>query len=384
MNTALEDTKVQASMSRLISHSNVSEMDMSSAPSTIAKTARLCAQSFVRIQSTHSLDPWSEHELEDQLGRFKIWSGSIGVFAADTASADFRLKDDQDVKDVLISMITCLREQVEKLGQPSLLPSLPEEQTQENNEPASSGSPVSSTASSSSWKLSSDSDSAANTKSVHPDVQHQSSGLTQITDIVNRLYRLSAVIRKPVSLSEHARVTQYIDKTKDNLDLEDFESYVKWQIRLWYPETTVKLIDRLSDAVVLRRKKLLYRERHQQKLNEGTEDWFIERNTESIYLGSKAGRIETPNVALASRPQSRMPKKVAFSATKASSIDGQALPTYEKSVALSGVTKSAIARRERLDIPAPPKARVGRETKCPYCSKFLTREQLKKDQWTSV
>lgn len=357
---------------------------MSTAPPTIAKIARLCAQSFVRIQSTHSLDPWSKHELEDQLGRFNIWSGSLGVFAADTASADFRLKDDQDVKDVLISMITCLRKQVEQLGQPSLLPSLLEEQIQENNEPASSGSPVSSTTSSSSWELSSDPDSATNIKSIYGDVQHQSSGLTQITDIMDRLYRLSAVIRKPVSLSEHTRVAQYIEKNKDNLDLEDFESYVKWQIRRWYPETTVKLIDRLSDAVVLRRRKLLYRERHQQKLNEGTEDWFIERNPESVYLGSKAGRIGTSNVALASGPPARMRKTVAFSDTKSSSIDGQALPAYEKSVALSGITKFAVDRRQQLDIPAPPKPRAGREAKCPYCSKFLTNEELKKDLWTLV
>lgn len=355
---------------------------MSSAP-TIVETARLCAQSFVRIQSIHSLDPRSESEFEDQLGRFKIWAGSLGVFAADTASADFRLKDDQDIKDVMISMITCLREQVEHLGQPSPLPTLLEEQTQDKNEPASSGSPVSLTASSSSWELSSDSDSAINTECVPRNLPRRNNGLTQITDIVNRLYRFSTVIRKPASLSEHARIAQYIEKTKDNLDLEDFESYVKWQIRQWCPETTVELIDRLSDAVVLKRKRLLYRKQHQEKLNEGTEDWFITRNPESIYLDSDKP-FKVQDAGLAHRPPAKMRRSVALSATKASSVDGQAVRAYEKSVALSKITKSAIVGREKLDIPAPPKPRGGMEAQCPYCSKFLAKEQLESAQWTSV
>ena len=361
---------------------------VSRAPATVVEAVRLCAQSFVRIQSIHSLDPQSEHEFEDQLGRFKIWAGNLGVFAADTASADFRLKENQDVKDVLINMLTRLREQVEQLGQPSVLSTLPEEQVHHENKPEPPESHGSSTASSSSWKLSSDSDSATNTRSVPSDPQRRYGGLTEIIDIINRLYRLSAVIRKPVSLSEHARVAEYIEKTKNSLDLEDFESYVKWQIRLWYPDTTVELIDRLSDTVVLRRKKLLYRERHQQKLNEGTEDWFILRNPESVYDESQKsftpGRIEFLDVGLVQGPAARVRKSVAFSATKASSIDHQAIATYAKSVALSGVTKPAIARREQLDVPAPPKPQSGLKAKCPYCSKFLTKKELKKAQWTSV
>ena len=362
---------------------------VSKAPATVVEAASLCAQSFAQIhstlQSTHLLDPQSECEFKDQLGRFKIWAGNLGVFATDTTSVDFRLKDNQDVKDVLINMLTRLRKQVEQLGQPSVLPTLPEEQVHHENKPEPPESQGSSTASSSSWKLSSDSDSAASTRSVPSDPQRRYGSLTEIVDIVNRLYRIYAVIRKPVSLSEHARVAEY---TKNSLDLEDFESYVKWQIRLWYPDTTVELIDRLSDTVVLRRKKLLYRERHQQKLNEGTEDWFNLRNPESIYDESQKpftpGQIEFLHVGSVQGPTARVRKSVAFSATKASTIDHLAISAYAKSVAISGVTKSAVARREQLDVPAPPKPQSGLKAKCPYCSKFLTKEESKKARWTSV
>lgn len=201
-------------------------------PATIAEAARLCAQSFVQIRSAaHLLQPLTEHELDDQLGRFEIWAGNLGVFALDTASADFRLKDDQDVKDVMINMLTRLVEKVEQLhGQPSLLPSLLEEPVEHNDNPESLELPDSSVSSSSSWKLSSNSDKASQPDRASSDPQRRFGGLTEIVDIIDRLYRLSAIVRKPTSLSEHVRANKFIEKTKNSLDLEGFESYIKWQI----------------------------------------------------------------------------------------------------------------------------------------------------------
>lgn len=351
-------------------------------PTTIVEAARLCAQSFVQLQlDAHLVQPLSESEFEDQLGRFKIWAGHLGVFAADTASADFRLKDDQDVKDIIINMLTRLTKEVEKLHrQPPLFPTLLEEPLEQNDKPESSELPGSSVSSSSSWKLSSNSDTASQPERARSDPQRRCGGLIEIVDIIDRLYRLSAIVRKQTSLSEHARVNKFIERTKDSLDLEDFESYVKWQIGLWCPEATVTLVDRLSNMVVLRRKKLLYRESHQQKLNEGTEDWFIPRNPESVY--QKASRVKFQDVASTKRPPAMLQIRAVPSATKASSFDRQ--QTYEKSIARSTITKSAINRRERLDAPPPPRPQFGLEAKCPYCSKFLTKAELKKDRWMSV
>lgn len=351
-------------------------------PTTIVEAARLCAQSFVHLQSTpHLLQPLSESEFEDQLGRFKIWLGNLGVFAADTASADFRLKDDQDVKDVIINMLTRLNKEVEKLhGQPSLFSSLLGEPVEHNDKPESSELPGSSVSSSLSWRLSSNSDTTSQPERAGPDLKRRCGGLIEIVDIIDRLYRISAIVRKPSSLSEHARVNKFIERTKNSLNLEDFESYVKWQIGFWCPEATVTLVDRLSHIVVLRRKKLLYRERHQQKLNEGTEDWFIPRNPESVY--QKASRVKFQDVASTKRPPAMAKIRAVLSATKASSFDRQ--ETYEKSIARSTITNFEVNRRERLDCPPPPRPQLGLEAKCPYCSKFLTKAELKKDRWMSV
>lgn len=155
-------------------------------PTTIVEAARLCAQSFVQLPlAAHLLQPLSESDFEDQLGRFKIWAGNLGVFAADTASADFRLKDDQDVKDVIINMLARLTKEVEKLhGQPSLFPSLLEEPLEHNDKPEPLELPGSSVASSSSWELSSNSDTASQPERARLDSQRRCGGLIEIVDIM--------------------------------------------------------------------------------------------------------------------------------------------------------------------------------------------------------
>lgn len=350
-------------------------------PPTIVEAARLCAKFFVKLQlAANLLAPLSQSEFEDQLGRFKIWAGNLGVFAADTASADFRLKDDQDVKDVIISMLTRLTRELEWLHGQTSLPYDLLEPEEHKDKPESSELPGSSASSSSSWKLSATSDTGSHPERARPDPQRRFGGLIEIVVIIDRLYRLSATVQKPTSLSEHARVNEFIEKTKNSPDLKDFESYVRWQIGLWCPEATVTLVDRLSDMVVLRRKKLLYRAHNQEKLNESTEDWSIPRNSESVY--QKASTIKFQDVASKKSPPAMLQMRAVLSTTKASSFDRQ--QTYEKSIARSTFTKSAISRLERLVAPPPPKPQLGLEPKCPYCSKFLTKAEIKKDQWMPV
>lgn len=234
-------------------------------------------------------------------------------------------------------MLTWLTKEIEKLhGKPTIFPSLLEEPGEHDVE--LSELPGSSVSSSSSWKLSSDLDTEGQPESGRSNPQRHSGGLIEIVDIIDRLYQFSAIIRKPTLLSKHARVNEFIERSKDSQDLKDFESYVRWQIGLWYPEATVTLVYRLSDMVVLRRKKLLYRERHQQKLNEGTEDWFIPRNLESVY--QKVSRGEFQGVVSTNRTPAMLQTKAVLSMTKASSFDRQ--QTYEKSIARSTITKSAI------------------------------------------
>jgi hypothetical protein len=68
-----------------------------------------------------------------------------------------------------------------------------------------------------------------------------------------------------------------------------------------------------------------------------------------------------------------------------------ALPSYPKSVAMSAITKSAITRRDELDIPpAPDPGRAGlKETICPYCfhplgEQIIGQERKQQMHWRYV
>ncbi|KAL9116855.1 MAG: hypothetical protein Q9187_006613 [Circinaria calcarea] len=350
---------------------------------SVLSIARQCAALFGRALSSQSLGKQTRIDLENQLGRFKIWAGNIGVFAARSASLDYRLRNDQDIKEIMVQMLTRLWRTIEQL----INPPLAEIQTSEDSECNQSDS----SGSSSSLVVSLDADSEAPPGQLEdhsPDRQIQT-----VDSIITRLYRLSAIIRKPTSFSENAKVTKFIDKAHDGGDMEEYVSHIRWQIQFRFPDTSPVLAERLVNAVVFRRKKLMYRERHQYKLNQGVDDAFgldvlvlnsldgpITRGRDAI----KVPRHSSPFLKVAATVKSSS-QTVPFSATQASSVNRQGLASYAKSSALSGITKSAVARRDQLDVPPPPRPESEtEEAVCPYCFEIVDKGKMVRAQWTSV
>ena len=352
-------------------------------------TAKQCVALFGRGLLSPSTNRQSSTDLENQLGRFKIWAGNIGVFAAGNASLDFRLRNDPDVREVVLRMLTRLRRTIEQFINPSIAEMLVEEE-------GDSDKSNSSTSSSVSLVLSVGGDSQTSSLDGVPDQRQQlaSASRLQIMDsIISRLYRLSAIIRKPISFSENAKVARFIDKDHDRQDMEEYESHIRWQVQFRHPQASQILVDRLVNAVVFRRKKLLYRERHQQKLSQGIDHVFGTDLTVPSDMNALKGYDRNPNqfrgsnsallkVAATMKSSSRT---MPLSATQASSVNRQGLASYAKSFALSGMTKSAIARREELDVPPPPEpTKETAEAICPYCFEIVDKGRMAKARWTSV
>lgn len=354
-----------------------------SSPSLLARGSVLgiskqCAVLFGRGLSSHSLDIQSSINLENQLSRFKIWAGNIGVFAAANASIDFRLRNDPDIKEIMIQMLARLRKSIEQLINPSLA---------ETEAPEDSGSHHSSPSSSSSASLVLSLDATSEPGSI------DQNPIRVIDSVITRLYRLSAVIRKPISFSENSKVSRFIDKVQDKQDMEEYEIHIRWQIEFRHPNASPWLIDRLANAVVFRRKKILYQERHQQKLGQGIDNAFAK---EVLLPGGsdvikptgfntlQIRRHNSPYLKVAATVKSSSPT-IPFSATEASSVNRQGMHSYAKSVAFSGMTRSAIARREQLDVPPPPQPE-GETTEviCPYCFEVVDKGKMARALWTSV
>ena len=77
----------------------------------ISDRAQMCAGLFHKILSAISgreridSDPELSAQIDDQLGRFSIWAGNIGVFAQATASLDYRVRDIPQIKDLIVQQL---------------------------------------------------------------------------------------------------------------------------------------------------------------------------------------------------------------------------------------------------------------------------------------
>jgi hypothetical protein len=138
--------------------------------------------------------------------------------------------------------------------------------------------------------------------------------------------------------------------------------------------------------VIYRRKKMLYHASHQDKLEQGTDEWFSPRNPQSVLdtISPVTGKAEMAEQGkLGTRNKGKNSKKaVTFVETTASVAKKTPLSAYGKSAVLTGVTMSQAARRGQLDIPPIPRPLGPQlsEIKCPYCSHLITEELGKVDE----
>ncbi|KAI9646581.1 hypothetical protein NHQ30_004576 [Ciborinia camelliae] len=166
---------------------------------SIAEIAKNVATVFARGRAKQ-LEPHLRSELENELGRFKIWAGSLGVFAPGQASADYRLRDDGDVKEVVIQMLDRLRQSTKQAMDPPVILE-EEEESEEDND--------SSTSSDESMAISLDKDSDAGPETDDMPTSQTADvvakALSTIKDTITRLNRLSTIIKKP-SLSNEGNM----------------------------------------------------------------------------------------------------------------------------------------------------------------------------------
>ncbi|KLU82102.1 serine/threonine protein kinase [Magnaporthiopsis poae ATCC 64411] len=348
-------------------------------------------------------------ELENILVRFNVWAGNVGVFAPAAASLDSRLRDYPDLAEVILSMLKSLQNNVELSITPPLLEE-PEEMS-DGGPPDQEGTKESvrstdedgSSGSSSSAAISIDSEAEGSDTATHgsPEGTH----IKKANEILDRLYRMVSVIRKPISSGENTKVHQFIAKLRDRgeiKELDDIEDHARSHLEARFKnKISAVLTERLVAAVVFRRMKLLYRQRHQQKLRQGagprTESHFQHpggaastasgwpKHEVEQMLGSVGDSlIQGDRMPIHTNHQAGVAPSKVMSDTDASSINKLRLGNYAKSVALSGITQAAVGRRRRLDVPSPPPSQgAGSEmSECPFCFRMISPEEKEEPRWT--
>ncbi|TGO92413.1 hypothetical protein BPOR_0003g00110 [Botrytis porri] len=350
---------------------------------SIAEIARNVATVFARGRAKQ-LEPHLRSELENELGRFKIWAGNLGVFAPGRASVDYRLRDDADVKEILTQMLDRLRQSTKQAMDPPVILEEAEEESEKDDSSDSS--------SEDSMAISLDNETdAGSEKDDLPSLHSADVGATAlntIKDTITRLYRLSTILKKPSSANENVKVANFIAKDEASAELFEFQTSVRWQIEFRLPDAPPTLLNRLVEATVFRRRKLEYRERHKEKLKQGVErsfasDLVLPLLPKDIVVRPAGAQYATPILRRQTSSARDSVSTMQYSATEASSVNRLKFASYPKSVAISRITNSAVARREQLDIPAPPSKaeNEAKEVVCPYCFRIIDKKDMVQARW---
>jgi hypothetical protein len=210
--------------------------------------------------------------LEDEIGRFRVWSGNLGALQKGHSSLDYRLRDSPLLSSNALKLLKELEENISEAIAIVSGARLPYEQQQE--------------------KLSGDEDDLDDSfysEDEDDDDEEDQEGrpkteleqrFREIVDIIDNLYKLSVRIRQPTLRTRSLKAASYRPKDSETgVDL--FEQYATFDLQ--HTRELVKhlreehgedadvehdaLIERLSRAVTLRRRQFKYWRRRTERFH---------------------------------------------------------------------------------------------------------------------
>lgn len=238
--------------------------------------------------------------------------------------------------------------------------------------------------------------------------------LKQVQQTIDQLSRFTTVLRKPASANENARVRAFMAKnTTEELEFLVFgkmddrsKEHLLWWLSCFFPGLSEIVRERMLDSFVFRQMMLLYRERHQKKLEQGTlsrnrPDALVHQATAhpaTLLSSASADPVDgllvpsnTPGHSQTQRrskattlaPKKQRDSSTVLSSTIASSANPKRFPAYERSVIASTISRAGIERREGLGVPSlllSPEyedavSRKAPEFKCSYCFKNIPLQE---------
>ncbi|KAK2773562.1 hypothetical protein FQN52_004541 [Onygenales sp. PD_12] len=199
--------------------------------STIAESAGKCLKSFNECLAHFSLvPPRQQSGIEDQLGRFSIWTSNIDVFASTRASLDYRLRDVEDVHSLVQGLLWILNEHIQRCL--SHLVSL---------DPSADG---------------------YNQESKISAINSIDAVVTDISREISFLHQLSNTIRKAGSERHNLKAaTSFVIRDEHGNDVGPtfMNHFAMGIIQRKFPGCDKAIQTRLAAAMLLRRKRILYR-----------------------------------------------------------------------------------------------------------------------------
>ncbi|KAK4139976.1 uncharacterized protein C8A04DRAFT_32547, partial [Dichotomopilus funicola] len=290
----------------------------------------------VQSRPQRKLDPDLLVELSNLLTRLRIWAGYVGASAPGQASIDHRLCDDADLTELLTSLFLALKRDIESTINPPLCE---EEDIGSGAEERASFDSSSYSSTTSSLELDSDAEEATQVSNRASHGYY----VQRAANITDRLYRLSASLKKPASSSEN--------------DKETSHRAASGELAQGYEASTAREGSNLQV--------------------QSASTSALAQTGGSPSQGPQNNDTRMPSVHLG-------PQIEGLSGIIPSSVDPQQLRNHARTSPSSKVAQPAFARKKQLDVlrPAGHVDEVAGLVECPYCFRWIKVEETQEPRWT--
>ncbi|CZR60318.1 uncharacterized protein PAC_10214 [Phialocephala subalpina] len=343
---------------------------------TIAGHAAACVRAFDQCLSRDVMPSHDNGWTEDQLAGFNIWVTNLGVFAHGHASVDHRLRDCEDIRNLMLQLLDALRENLlytMKNGTYEHGSSGDESEASEDHSPTSSTS---------SFTFSSISSSKDADDETIPAIILEAR--TEVQDAISRLNRLSTSIRNSGLHYRDLKAATFVDRDEDDDWTAFYARLSTLVVNHKFPDANEVLRLRAAKSLAQRRNQLAYRRRHQQKLARKY------TNDRPLFGGfQQEGKIslEAPKTSPEQKIQAPEPlniKQHVMSNTSASILDPRRFvnrPRSTTSKAPSTVMLGTPSQVAALNFPPEPKLERVDFFECPYCFILCPAKESRGKHW---
>lgn len=211
---------------------------------------------------------------------------------------------------------------------------------------------------------------------------------------IDRLYRLSVAIRRPSIVNQNVKAANFQIKDEEGNECGDaFYNYALEVVAHKCQHADQPLRETLARAITLRRKRFLYRRKHQEKLSFKDESEDEESSPKSIskdegvpitpHRDSPKGPKDTEagKLLAGQRPPPSHTSASMFSKTR---FDRVAI-LDSTSIVTTTVKNAPSEHIGNVQVPPPPKMPSGsKEFECPYCFLVVGISEAKPAQWRYV
>ncbi|CBF78542.1 hypothetical protein AN7362.2 [Aspergillus nidulans FGSC A4] len=301
---------------------------------TISQCANICLQSFNDcLAQFHLLSPRQQSAVDDQLGRFSIWVSNIGVFAPTRGSLDYRLREAPDIQRLVRRLLRTLNDYIQQyLSQLDYI---------HPSSDSTCGSPESMS------------------DSLDPIVGG-------IAEEITLMHQLSNTIRKASRESQNVRAaTSFRILNEDGNDIEHWflDLFALGIIQRRFPGCNETLQKRLAVAMLIRRKRILYRRSRYWK----SSTQVLSATAKAIPLPSKEDVTNQEQTLVPEKPEPTLTQREgSIASSRAVTATTLNLEHWKKASAPSVVSRAKTihwSSHEQLDFPPPPLGPIRRRLK---------------------